>query len=180
MPLIETEIKGLFVFEPRLYKDERGYFFESFNQNVFLEKGIDVCFVQDNQSYSAFGVLRGLHFQKPPFQQAKLVRVLSGEVLDVVVDLRRESETFGRWYSIILSSENKKQLFVPRGFAHGFVVLSKTAEFFYKCDNYYSPEFESGILYNDDFLQIDWGLNISELIVSEKDKLLQNFSAELI
>ena len=146
MPFIDTPIPGLFVFEPKVFEDARGYFFESFNASVFSEKGINVNFVQDNQSKSTYGILRGLHYQLDPFAQAKLVRVISGEVLDVAVDVRQGSPTFGQHYGIILSAENKKQLYIPRGFAHGFVVLSETAEFFYKCDNFYSKEHDAGIL----------------------------------
>ena len=175
MPFIETPIKDLLVYEPTIFRDERGYFFESFNQKSFDEWGININFIQDNQSFSKFGVLRGLHFQKPPFEQAKLVRVISGEVLDVVVDLRKDSLTFGKWFSIKISSENKKQLFIPRGFAHGFVVLSESAEFFYKCDNIYSKEHEGGLIYNDSKLNIDWILNQKELTISEKDLILINF-----
>mgnify|MGYP006246802901 CR=1 FL=1 len=175
MPFKETPIPGLVIFEPKVFEDCRGYFFESFNAKVFDELGIDTNFVQDNQSKSTYGVLRGLHFQRGPYAQAKLVRVLSGEVLDVAVDLRKDSPTHGQHFSIILSGENKTQLYVPRGFAHGFVVLSETAEFFYKCDNFYSRENEDGIIFNDPDLSIDWQVPESDLIVSEKDKVLPRF-----
>lgn len=173
MPFTQTFIKDLVVFEPSVFEDERGYFFESYNQQLFEKNGIAANFVQDNQSKSGFGVLRGIHFQKPPFAQAKLVRVLSGKVLDVAVDLRPQSNTFGKYFSIELSSENKKQLFIPRGFGHGFVVLSPTAEFYYKCDDFYSKESESGIIFNDPDLKIDWGIETSQLIISEKDHNLK-------
>ena len=171
MPFIETGIQDLTVFEPKVLGDDRGYFFESYNLNAFKEAGIDTVFVQDNQSRSSYGVLRGLHYQVPPFAQAKLVRVTQGEVLDVAVDIRPESSTYGKSYSIRLSAENKKQLFIPRGFAHGFVVLSETAEFVYKCDNFYSKESEGGLLFNDPQLQIDWQIDLEKVILSEKDKL---------
>lgn len=173
MNFIETNLKGCFILEPKVFHDNRGYFMESFNQNTF-NQGIDqeVNFVQDNQSYSSKGVLRGLHYQCGEHAQAKLVRVLEGEVLDVAVDLRPESETFGQSYSILLSAENKKQFFVPRGFAHGFIVLSEKATFFYKCDNFYNKESEGGLIYNDPTLAIDWGIPEQELIISEKDKVL--------
>ena len=169
MPFIDTPISGLYVFEPRVFEDPRGYFFESFNANVFSEKGINPNFVQDNQSFSTYGVLRGLHYQLNPFAQAKLVRVIQGEVMDVAVDIRQGSPTFGQHYSIVLSAENKKQLYIPRGFAHGFIVLSPTAEFFYKCDNFYSKEHDAGIRFDDTTLNIDWKLNAADIKVSEKD-----------
>lgn len=176
MNVIETHLKGCFVIEPQIFEDERGYFFESFNQQKFNDKiGIDVSFMQDNQSKSSYGVLRGLHYQVGEFAQAKLVRVLEGNVLDVVVDLRNDSNTFGQFFSIELSSENQKQLFIPRGFGHGFVVLSNSATFFYKCDNYYNKESEGGIIYNDSSLNIDWKLPESDFIISDKDKNLPSF-----
>lgn len=169
----ETEISGVFVIEPQLFKDNRGYFFESFNQRKFNEGiGKEINFVQDNQSRSQFGVLRGLHFQRPPFEQSKLVRVLKGEVLDVAVDIRKESPTFGKYFSLILSEENNLQLFIPRGFAHGFVVLSQSADFIYKCDNFYAPDYDSGIIYNDPEINIDWNILKKDIIVSEKDAKL--------
>lgn len=173
MNFIETKLKGCFIIEPKVFHDERGYFMESFNQNTFNQGiGQEVTFVQDNQSFSSRGVLRGLHYQTGEHAQAKLVRVLQGEVLDVAVDLRPNSKTFGQSYSILLSAENKKQFFVPRGFAHGFIVLSETATFFYKCDNFYNKESEGGLIYNDPSLAIDWGMPEEDLIISEKDQVL--------
>ncbi len=173
MNFTETNLKSCFILEPKVFHDDRGYFMESFNQNTFNQGiGQEVNFVQDNQSYSSKGVLRGLHYQCGEHAQAKLVRVLEGEVLDVAVDLRPDSETFGQSYSILLSAENKKQFFVPRGFAHGFIVLSEKATFFYKCDNFYNKESEGGLIYNDPTLAIDWGIPEQELIISEKDKVL--------
>ena len=172
----EMEPKGCYILEPSIFDDGRGYFMESFNQKRFNDGiGEDIVFVQDNQSFSKKGVLRGLHFQKGRFAQAKLVRVLSGVVLDIAVDLRRDSHTFGKHISVELSAENKRQFFVPRGFAHGFVVLSETAEFFYKCDNYYNKEAEGGIIYNDALLNIDWRLPDFDILVSEKDLNLPTF-----
>ncbi|MEZ5014909.1 MAG: dTDP-4-dehydrorhamnose 3,5-epimerase [Chitinophagales bacterium] len=172
MPFIDTDIAGVFVFEPQVYSDDRGYFFESFNATHFLDKEMDVNFVQDNQSHSRYGVLRGLHYQLNPFAQAKLVRVVQGEVLDVAVDLRAGSPTYGKHVSLVISAENKKQLYIPRGFAHGFVVLSETADFLYKCDNYYSKEQDGGIIYNDPELHIDWQIPEKDIILSEKDAAL--------
>ena len=176
MEFIKTKLEGCFIVEPRVFEDERGYFFESFNQSVF-EKGINqkINFVQDNQSFSKKGVVRALHYQLGEYAQAKLVRVLQGRVLDVAVDLRKGSPTFGEHFAIELSSENKKQLFIPRGFGHGFVTLSDTAESFYKCDNFYNKESEGGIIYNDKDLNIDWILEAKELIVSPKDIELPGF-----
>ncbi|WP_282134872.1 dTDP-4-dehydrorhamnose 3,5-epimerase [Seonamhaeicola maritimus] len=169
----ETSLKGCYIIEPTVYSDERGYFYESFNKEKF-DAIIDykVNFVQDNQSFSSKGVLRGLHYQLNEFAQAKLVRVLRGMVLDIAVDLRKASPTFGEYVAIELSAENKKQLFIPRGFAHGFVVLSDSAEFFYKCDNFYNKASEGGIIFNDSAIGIDWRLPQSELIVSDKDSIL--------
>jgi dTDP-4-dehydrorhamnose 3,5-epimerase len=172
MPFIETEIKGVTIFEPQKYQDERGYFMESYNQKTFSQNGINAIFIQDNQSFSQYGTLRGLHFQKGELAQAKLVRVLSGRVLDVAVDLRDNSETYGKHVAIELSAQNNRQLFIPRGFAHGFVVLSQTAEFFYKCDNVYSKEHEAGLIYDDKELNIDWIIPEVDMIISEKDKNL--------
>lgn len=173
MNFIETNLKGCFIIEPKVFHDDRGYFMESFNQNTFNQGvGQEVNFVQDNQSYSSKGVLRGLHYQCGEHAQAKLVRVLEGEVLDIAVDLRPDSETFGQSYSILLSAENKKQFYIPRGFAHGFIVLSEKATFFYKCDNFYNKESEGGLIYNDPALAIDWGMPDTEFIISEKDKVL--------
>ncbi|MCB0381863.1 MAG: dTDP-4-dehydrorhamnose 3,5-epimerase [Psychroserpens sp.] len=176
MKVKETKLQGCFIIEPKVFEDKRGYFFESYNQNSFDHHvSKTVKFVQDNESYSTKGVLRGLHFQTGKYAQAKLVRVVQGSVLDVAVDLRKNSKTYGKYISVELSHHNKKQLFVPRGFAHGFVVLSDVAVFSYKCDNYYNKEFESGIIYNDVTLNIDWQLSDNELIVSEKDMLLPKF-----
>lgn len=173
MNFIPTKLSGCFILEPNIIKDSRGYFMESFNEKTFQKgTGQEVHFVQDNQSFSSKGVLRGLHYQCGEHAQAKLVRVLHGEVLDVVVDIRPESETYGQHLTALLSAENQHQLFIPRGFAHGFVVLSETAVFFYKCDNFYNKESEGGIIYNDVALNIDWQLPQSELLVSEKDALL--------
>jgi len=164
---------GCFILEPNVIRDARGYFMESFNERLFAEKtGINVHFVQDNQSFSTRGVLRGLHYQAGVHAQAKLVRVLSGEVLDVAVDIRPGSPTYGMYDSVLLSAENQKQFFVPRGFAHGFLVLSETATFFYKCDNFYNRESEGGISYNDPAINIDWQSIPENLIVSEKDQHL--------
>lgn len=175
----ETGIEGLKVFEPKVWGDDRGYFFESYNYDTFRQAGINAVFVQDNQSRSTRGVLRGLHYQVGAYAQAKLVRCIEGEVLDVVVDIREESATYGQSYSVLLSAENKKQLFIPRGFAHGFVVLSPTAEFFYKCDNFYSKVSEGGLLYNDPQLKIDWQIDDSEVILSDKDKINPTFGNHL-
>jgi dTDP-4-dehydrorhamnose 3,5-epimerase len=173
MNFIPTNLSGCFALEPKVFHDDRGYFMESFNENTF-EKGVGqkVHFVQDNQSYSSKGVLRGLHYQTGEHAQAKLVRVLQGEVLDIAVDIRTESSTYGQSFSILLSAENQKQLFIPRGFAHGFLVTSETAIFFYKCDNFYNKESEAGFIYNDPVLNIDWNFPENELIISEKDVIL--------
>lgn len=165
-----TAIEGVVILEPEVFGDERGYFFESFSQREFEKKVCKTTFVQDNESSSRYGVLRGLHFQKPPHEQAKLVRVVKGKVLDVVVDIRKGSPTFGQHISTELSGENKRQLFIPRGFAHGFAVLSDEAVFQYKCDRYYVPCSEGGILWNDPDLRIDWKLPVEDVILSEKDK----------
>lgn len=176
MTAIATKLDGCFIIEPALIKDERGYFMESFNEQKFeKETGIKTHFVQDNQSFSTKGVLRGLHYQTGEYVQAKLVRVLQGEVLDVAVDIRPDSKTYGEYISVVLSGENNRQFFVPRGFAHGFLVLSETATFFYKCDNFYNKESEGGIIYNDKRLGIDWGMDEKDLIISEKDKVLPSF-----
>lgn len=176
MILTETNLEDCFVIEPKIFGDDRGYFFESFNKKVFEEKtGFNIEFIQDNEAFSNRGVLRGLHFQKKEYAQAKLVRVIKGKVLDVVVDIRLNSKTFGKHFSIVLSDENKKQLFVPRGFAHGYSVLADNTIFAYKCDNYYQPNAEGGIIYNDKTLAIDWLLDTNEIVVSEKDKKLNSF-----
>ena len=169
MKLTLTPIKDLVVIEPKVFGDERGYFYEAYNKNTFHELGLDYDFVQDNQSFSRKGVLRGLHFQKQ-FPQAKLVRVIEGEVFDVAVDLRKDSPTFGKWYGVTLSGENKKMFMIPRGFAHGFLVLSETAVFSYKCDDFYHPNDEGGIMYNDTDIGVEWPKIDTEYILSEKDK----------
>ncbi len=173
MNFIPTNLAGCYVLEPKVFKDERGYFMESYNQATFNDGiGQKVNFVQDNQSYSSKGVLRGLHYQTGDHAQAKLVRVIEGEVLDVAVDMRPESATYGQHFSVLLSAENNKQLFIPRGFAHGFLVTSTTAIFFYKCDNFYNKESEGGLIYNDAKVNIDWGFDAKDLIISEKDIIL--------
>ncbi len=175
MLIEETKLKGSFMIKPKVFVDNRGWFTENFNKKVFNEAiGQHVNFVQDNESKSTKGVLRGLHYQTGEYAQAKLVRVIQGEVLDVIVDLRKDSASFGEYFKIILSQDNRCQLFVPKGFAHGFVVLSETAIFSYKCDNYYNKEFESGIKYNDPKLNINWQLPEKELIISDKDQILPN------
>lgn len=172
MNFIESKLQGCFIIEPKIILDDRGYFMESFNEQTFQNGvGQKVHFVQDNQSYSTKGVLRGLHYQTGEHAQAKLVRVLQGEVLDVAVDIRPESATYGHYEAVVLSSENQKQFFVPRGFAHGFLVLSETATFFYKCDNFYNKESEGGVSYNDPTVGIDWQFPLENLIISEKDKV---------
>jgi len=170
MNIVSTGFNGLFILEPKVLGDVRGYFMESFNRKTLLDNGIDVNFVQDNQSSSKRGVLRGLHFQNAPYAQTKLVRVLSGAILDVVVDLRENQPTFGKHFSVEISAENKKQLLVPKGFAHGFIVLTSQAEVFYKSDEYYQPQYEGGLLYNDPAIGIDWRISSEELILSERDK----------
>ncbi len=181
MKIKKTAIKDCLLLEPTVFEDERGYFFESFNQEQFeRESGLKPYFVQDNQSLSTKGVLRGLHFQKGEHAQAKLVRAVAGEVLDVAVDIRKGSETFGKVVTTRLSSENKRQLFVPRGCAHGFVTLSDEAIFFYKCDNFYNKASEGGVLFNDPEFDIDWILDESELIISEKDRALPTFNSLIL
>jgi dTDP-4-dehydrorhamnose 3,5-epimerase len=172
MPFIKTTIPDLLLFEPVVHNDARGYFFESYNESVFGQQGIDIRWVQDNQSSSQYGVVRGLHFQRPPHAQTKLVRVLSGSILDVVVDIREGSPTFGKSFSIELTAENKKQLLVPKGFAHGFAVLSEQAEVLYKCDQFYNKASEQGILYADPTLAINWMIAADRAIISEKDRQL--------
>lgn len=178
MDFIATKLEGCFIIEPKIINDERGYFMESFNENTFRQgTNQQVHFVQDNQSFSSKGVLRGFHYQTGAHAQAKLVRVLQGEVLDVAVDIRPDSPTFGQYEAVMLSGENQKQFFVPRGFAHGFLVLSETATFFYKCDNFYNKESEGGISYNDETINVNWNFPSKELIISGKDKVqpaLQN------
>ncbi|TPG40104.1 dTDP-4-dehydrorhamnose 3,5-epimerase [Flavobacterium pectinovorum] len=172
MRIEKTFIKDLLIVEPIVFEDERGYFFEAYSKTKFRDLGIDIKFVQDNQSYSKKGTLRGLHYQNPPYAQTKLVRVLEGEIMDVAVDLRKDSPTYGKSFSVLLSAENKKQLLVPQGFAHGFSVLSDTASVMYKCDQFYNKESEGGIKFDDPSLSIDWGISLEEAIVSEKDQIL--------
>lgn len=168
----ETFIKDLVVLTPDVFEDTRGYFFEGYNKNKFSGLGIDIDFVQDNQSFSQRGTLRGLHYQNPPYAQTKLVRVLQGEIMDVAVDLRKDSPTYGQHFGIRLTAENKKQLLVPQGFAHGFSVLSDTAVVMYKCDQFYNKASEGGIRFDDPTLHIDWGMDLKDAIVSEKDLVL--------
>jgi dTDP-4-dehydrorhamnose 3,5-epimerase len=175
MNIETTPIKGLFIIIPTVFEDERGYFMESYNQQKLAEVGIHIPFVQDNQSFSKQGTLRGLHYQNPPFAQTKLVRVLEGEIMDVAVDLRKDSPTYGQHFAITLSAENKKQLLIPHGFAHGFSVVSKTATVLYKCDQFYNKASEGGIRFDDPFLNIDWGIDLKTAIVSEKDQILPLF-----
>lgn len=171
MNVIETALPEVKIIEPKVFEDQRGYFFESYNENTFQEKVMNTRFIQDNESKSTFGVLRGLHYQLPPYAQSKLVRVIKGKVLDVAVDIRKESPTFGKSISVELSEDNKKQLFIPRGFAHGYVVLSDEAIFSYKVDNKYAPEYERGIIYNDLELNVNWEIENDDVILSEKDKI---------
>ena len=179
MEITRTSIEGLVIIQPKVFEDERGYFMESFKESFIEENIPEVKFIQDNESKSNYGVLRGLHFQIPPYEQSKLVRVVEGEVLDVAVDLRKNSETFGKWESFILSSSNKKQLFIPKGFAHGFIVLSTQATFSYKVDEPFQPNYESGINYKDQTLGIDWKLPDDEIIVSKRDQLLKPLNNEI-
>ena len=183
MEVIKTEIEGVVIIEPRLFKDERGYFFESFSQRDFDKQVRTIHFVQDNESKSSYGVLRGLHFQKPPFAQSKLVRVIKGAVLDVAVDIRKGSPTFGQHVAVELTEDNHRQFFIPKGFAHGFAVLSETAIFQYKCDEFYHPEADGGISILDDSLGIDWRIPTEHAILSEKDTkhpLLKDFESPFI
>ena len=176
MTIEKTDIQDLVIITPRVFEDSRGYFFEAYNQAQFHENGIKYQFIQDNQSFSKRGVIRGLHLQINPFAQAKLVRVLEGEILDVAVDLRKDSPTYGQHFSVLLSAENKKQLMVPHGFAHGFSVLSETASVMYKVDQLYHKDSERGIRFDDPTLAIDWQLNADEVIVSDKDLILPSFN----
>lgn len=175
MNIESTGFQGLFVLTPSVFADNRGYFFESYNSAAFAQLGLNYNWVQDNQSHSSYGVVRGLHFQKAPHAQTKLVRVLQGEILDVVVDLRKGEPSFGKVFSVVLSAENNMQLLVPKGFAHGFSVLSPSADVLYKCDHPYNKQAESGIVFNDPGLSIDWQLPVNEMIVSEKDLVLPTF-----
>lgn len=176
MPFIGTDIPGLLVFEPTVFADNRGYFFESYNEKNFRDHGINIKFVQDNESSSSYGVIRGLHYQLAPYAQAKLIRVLTGAILDIVVDIRNGSPFFGKSFSIELTGENKEQLFIPAGFAHGFSVLSKEAVVFYKCDNFYNKQSEKGICFDDPQLNINWQIPADKIIISEKDKMLPLFA----
>lgn len=169
MKITETEIAGTWILEPKVYGDDRGYFFESFSRQIFEETIGKITFVQENESRSSFGVVRGLHYQRPPFSQAKLLRVVQGCVWDIAVDLRKDAATFGHYIAVELSGENKRQFFIPRGFAHGFAVLSEMAIFQYKCDNYYAPEYEGGIRFDDPKLGIDWKVPREKMVLSEKD-----------
>ena len=181
MEIIKTSIEGLLIIKPDVFKDERGYFFESYNKERFTKEGLTMNFVQDNESKSSKGVLRGLHFQKPPYAQGKLVRVVKGSVMDVAVDLRKDSPTYGKWESVVLSEDNKLQFWIPEGFAHGFVTLEDDTIFNYKCTNVYNKESEGSLLWNDPDINIDW--NIENPILSEKDKvspLFKNFEPPFI
>lgn len=176
MEVIKTEIDGVVIIEPRIFKDDRGYFYESFSQREFEEKVCRTTFVQDNQSKSSYGVVRGLHFQKPPYTQSKLVRCIKGAVLDVAVDIRKGSPTFGKYVAVELTEDNHRQFFVPRGFAHGFAVLSDEAIFQYKCDSFYNKESEGAVAWNDPELAIDWRIPADKVVLSEKDKLSKNIA----
>lgn len=169
MPFIKTNFPGLTIIEPKMFTDTRGYFFESYNEKQFFEEGIDIKFIQDNQARSSYGVIRGLHFQQAPFAQTKLIRVLNGSILDIAVDIRKGSPSYGKVFSVELSADNKKQVLIPKGFAHGYSVISEKAEVFYKCDVFYNKEAEGGILYNDPGLSIDWMIPDNKAIVSDKD-----------
>lgn len=172
MSFTATGIPGLLIYEPKVFGDHRGYFFESYNANTFLAAGIEYTFIQDNQARSTYGVLRGLHYQLEPYAQTKLVRVLEGKIIDAVVDIRKGSPTYGKSFTIELSAENKLQLLVPKGFAHGYAVISETAEVMYKCDNFYRKDCEGGIIYNDPALGINWGIDLKDALISEKDLIL--------
>lgn len=183
MNVIKTDIEGVYIIEPRIFNDARGYFFESYNKKEFDEKVMPVDFVQDNESMSTRGVMRGLHFQRPPYTQAKLVRCVKGSVLDVAIDIRKGSPTYGRHVAVELTEQNHRQFFIPKGFAHGFVVLSDVAVFQYKCDNYYHPEADGGISILDDSLGIDWPISPEEALLSEKDKkhpLFKDFESPFV
>ncbi len=169
MPFVTTDFPGLLIFEPKIFEDSRGYFFESYNENTFAANGITIKFVQDNQAQSSYGVIRGLHYQLNPHAQTKLIRVLSGSIIDVAVDIRKSSPTYGQAFTLELSAANKKQLLIPKGFAHGYSVISETAEVFYKCDEFYHKESEGGIMYNDPALHINWQIPADKAIISEKD-----------
>ncbi len=179
MPFTKTFIPDLLIFEPNVFEDSRGYFFESYNENIFLAEGIQIKFVQDNQAKSSYGVIRGLHFQLAPYAQTKLIRVLSGSILDVVVDIRIGSPAYGEVFALELSAENKKQLLVPKGFAHGYSVISEAAEVLYKCDEFYNKQSEGGLRFNDPKLNIDWQIPADKAIVAEKDLLHPNLDNHL-
>ena len=179
MPFLQTDFPGLIIFEPVVLEDSRGYFYESYNDKTCSDAGLTIQFVQDNQAKSSYGVVRGLHYQLEPFGQAKFIRVLTGKILDVVVDIRKNSPAYGKVFSIELSADNRKQLFIPQGFAHGYSVLSDTAEVFYKCDRFYAKEAEGGIIYNDPELNIDWAVPADKMIISDKDKKHPFFSNAL-
>ena len=176
MPFLQTDFQGLLIFEPVVLEDSRGYFYESYNEKTCREAGLNVNFVQDNQAKSVYGVVRGMHYQLEPYGQAKFIRVLNGMILDVVVDIRKGSPAFGKVFSIELSAENRKQLFIPQGFAHGYSVLSETAEVFYKCDQFYHRETEGGIIFNDAKLNINWGIPADKIIISAKDRVHPGFN----
>ena len=183
MEVIKTDIEGVVIIEPRIFKDARGYFFESFSAKEFQEKVCQTTFVQDNESFSSYGVVRGLHFQKPPYTQSKLVRVIKGAVLDVAVDLRKGSPTYGKHVAVELTGENHRQLFIPKGFAHGFSVLSDEVLFQYKCDNFYAPQSEGGIAWDDPALQIDWRIPADKILLSDKDTkhpLLEDYNSDFV
>ena len=183
MEVIKTDIEGVVIIEPRIFKDARGYFFESFSAKEFQEKVCQTTFVQDNESFSSYGVVRGLHFQKPPYTQSKLVRVIKGAALDVAVDLRKGSPTYGKHVAVELTGDNHRQLFIPKGFAHGFSVLSDEVLFQYKCDNFYAPQSEGGIAWNDPALQIDWRIPADKILLSEKDTkhpLLEDYNSDFV
>lgn len=177
MEIVKTSIEGLVIIQPKVFNDERGYFMESYKESFIKENFPDIHFIQDNESKSSYGVLRGLHFQKPPFEQTKLVRVIEGQALDVAVDLRKESPTYGKWESVVLSGDNKKQFFIPKGFAHGFLSLSENVIFSYKVDNAYSKECERGIIFDDPDLGINWQLHLDQIQLSDKDLKLENFKS---
>ena len=172
MNVIELEIKGLYIIEPKIFEDDRGYFYESYNRDQLLKYGIDIDFVQDNQSLSHKNVLRGLHYQNEPYGQDKLVRVIKGSVIDVAVDIREGSPTYGKWVKVLLSEKNKISFLIPKGFAHGFITLEDNTIFSYKCSNVYNKQSEGGIIWNDPTINIDWGVNIEDIIISDKDSIL--------
>ena len=172
MNVIELEIKGLFIIEPKIFEDDRGYFYESYNRDQLLKYGIDIDFVQDNQSLSHKNVLRGLHYQNEPYGQDKLVRVIRGSVIDIAVDIREGSPTYGKWVKVFLSEKNKLSFLIPKGFAHGFITLEDNTIFSYKCSNVYNKQSEGGIIWNDPTIDIDWGVDIEDIIISDKDSIL--------